>query len=106
MTCTKPNNSLHGSRVALGLPTLTALRKLQVNLSKGTINEIVIRATISFAAIIRLLVYFCLERKRVKRVNKVKAEANKKETELKKARNEKYQTIVSLTPVVPFGQGQ
>lgn len=100
MTCARVNNSLHGSRVAPSLPAPTALRKLPVKLSKSAIDGIATGAVFGFAAVVGMLVYFCFERKRVERANELKAEADRKEAELEKARNEEEIRKEAIQPMV------
>ena len=99
MTYPRANKSLTGSRVATPLPAPTALRKLPIKLSKGAIAGIAIGTAAVVAAIVGLLVWCCLRRRRMKRTNEKEAAAERKQAEIEKARNEEEIRNEAIQPM-------
>ena len=100
MNCVRANNSLPESRVAPPLPAPTALRKLPIRLSKGTTAGIAIGAVVGVVLLVGALVWLCLGRRRAKKANEGKAEADRKQIELEKAKNEEEIKQEAIQPMV------
>lgn len=82
------------------LPAATALRKLPIKHSKGAIAGIVIGCVVGVAALVGLFVWFCLRRRKTRRAEAEKAEANRKEIELENARKAEEVKREALQPMV------